>query len=86
MVKVEKFSGKFSSPGKGKGKARPSLKGRQIDPKSLIEIQDLLGDRPRRRDLLIEFLHLIQDHYNGISHRHLAALAGELKISMAFFL
>ena len=47
------------------------------------EIALLLGDRPRRRDLLIEHLHLIQDKYHQISAAHLAALADEMKLSFA---
>jgi formate dehydrogenase len=43
----------------------------------------LLGDRPRRRDLLIEFLHLIQDRYRALSVEHLAALAEEMRMSQA---
>ena len=43
--------------------------------------QALLTDRPRRRDLLIEHLHLIQDHYGHISGAHLAALAAEMKLA-----
>ena len=42
-----------------------------------------LRDRPRRRDLLIEHLHLIQDKYHQISAAHLAALADEMKLSFA---
>ena len=44
-------------------------------------MQALLGDRPRRRDLLIEHLHLIQDHYGHLSAPHLAALAHEMKLA-----
>ena len=58
-------------------------KGRQVDDQALEEISTLLGDRPRRRDLLIEHLHLIQDKYKHLSAAHLAALAKEMKISMA---
>jgi formate dehydrogenase len=46
-------------------------------------VQALLGDRPRRRDLLIEFLHLIQDEYHCLSMPHLAALAHEMRLAMA---
>jgi formate dehydrogenase len=46
-------------------------------------VQALLGDRPRRRDLLIEFLHLIQDQYRCLSTPHLAALAHEMRLAMA---
>jgi len=57
-------------------------KGRQIDPKALDEVRALLIDRPRRRDLLIEHLHLIQDHYGHLSAAHLAALANEMKLAL----
>ena len=67
--------------GKGKGRRRP--KGRQIDPEALEIVQSLLGDRPRRRDLLIEFLHVIQDAHGHLSAPHLRALAYEMKISQA---
>jgi len=46
-------------------------------------VRQLLGDRPRRRDLLIEFLHLIQDGYGHLSARHLRALGEELRIPQA---
>jgi formate dehydrogenase len=57
-------------------------KGRQVDPTALAEVQALLTDRPRRRDLLIEHLHLIQDHYGHLSAAHLAALAAEMKLAL----
>ena len=56
-------------------------KGRQIDPAALDEVRALLADRPRRRDLLIEHLHLIQDRYGHLSAAHLAALAAEMKLA-----
>ncbi|WP_298569479.1 NAD(P)H-dependent oxidoreductase subunit E [uncultured Aliiroseovarius sp.] len=67
--------------GKGKGRRKP--KGRQVDPAALEAVQALLGDRPRRRDLLIEFLHLIQDAHGHLSAPYLRALAYELKIGQA---
>ncbi|MEA2873785.1 MAG: formate dehydrogenase beta subunit [Hyphomicrobiales bacterium] len=65
-------------------KRRPhkTPKGRQVDPAALDEIQALLGDKPRRRDLLIEHLHLIQDRYGYLSAAHLAALAAEMKLAL----
>ena len=45
---------------------RRTPKGRQVDPQALEEVCALLGATPRRRDLLIEHLHLIQDAY-GVS-------------------
>lgn len=67
----------------GRGKGRRTPKGRQYEDAALAEVQALLGDRPRRRDLLIEFLHLVQDEYGHLSARHLRALAEEMRLSMA---
>ena len=67
----------------GRGKGRKTPKGRQYEDTALAEVRALLGDRPRRRDLLIEFLHLIQDAYGHQSAAHLRALAEEMKLSMA---
>ncbi len=56
-------------------KRRGQKKGRAVDPVAYKEVCDLLGERPLRRDLLIEYLHLIQDGYGHISAAHIAALA-----------
>ena len=66
-----------SAPGKG----RKTPKGRQVDDQALADVQALLGDRPRRRDLLIEFLHLIQDLSGHLSVAHLNALAQEMRLA-----
>ena len=58
-----------------RNRPRKTPKGRQVDPTALDEVRALLADRPRRRDLLIEYLHLIQDRYGYLSAGHLAALA-----------
>jgi NADH:ubiquinone oxidoreductase subunit F (NADH-binding)/NADH:ubiquinone oxidoreductase subunit E len=73
----------FEHPGEGRRRAKPTPKGRQVDPTAADEIELLLGDRPRRRDLLIEYLHLIQDKYHQVSAAHLAALADAMKLSFA---
>ena len=65
------------------GKSRKQPKGRQFSDAALNDIAGLLGDQPRRRDLLIEFLHLIQDNYGHISADHIAALAHEMKLAQA---
>ena len=67
----------------GKGKGRTTPKGRQFEDQAMTEIRDLLGERPRRADLLIEYLHLIQDKYRCLSAAHLRALAEDMRISMA---
>jgi len=72
-----------SSGGVGARRRPPRKpKGRQVDPAALADIQALLGDRARRRDLLIEHLHLIQDRYDHLSAAHLAALAAEMKLAL----
>ncbi len=67
----------------GKGKGRKTPKGRQLDDAAHGEVLALLGDRPRNRDLLIEFLHLIQDAHGHISAAHIRALAEELRTGQA---
>ena len=60
---------------------RTRPKGRHVDPPALDEIRGLLADTPRRRDLLIEHLHKIQDRYGHLSAAHLVALAHEMKLA-----
>ncbi len=67
----------------GRGRGRRTPKGRQLDDAALAEVRALLGERPRRRDLLIEHLHLIQDRYGHLSAAHLRALAEEMRLAMA---
>ncbi|MFK7868515.1 MAG: NAD(P)H-dependent oxidoreductase subunit E [Roseobacter sp.] len=79
-------SDKNAKPGvwkSGAGKGRRHTKGRQLDDAALAQVQALLGTQPRRPDLLIEFLHLIQDEYGHLSAAHLRALAEEMRLSMA---
>ena len=63
-------------------KVRSTPKGRSVDPQALSEVQVLLGDDPRRSDLLIEYLHRIQDRFGCISSAHVVALAAEMKLAM----
>lgn len=58
-------------------------KGRQLDDVALDEVRTLLGEAPRRRDLLIEHLHAIQDSYGCLEARHLRALAEEMRLAQA---
>ncbi|MEP3638744.1 MAG: NAD(P)H-dependent oxidoreductase subunit E [Paracoccaceae bacterium] len=67
--------------GRGKGRVRP--KGRAFEDQALEDVVALLGDEPRRRDLLIEYLHLIQDEYGHLSAAHLRVLAEDMRLSMA---
>ena len=67
----------------GRGKGRKTPKGRQLDDAALAEVRSLLGDAPRRRDLLIEHLHVIQDAHGHLSAAHLRALAEEMGLAQA---
>ena len=81
MSPLDNRVGIWKKKGGGKGRIRP--KGRQAEDGAWAEVRALLGDRPRRRDLLIEFLHLIQDAYGHLSAAHLCALAEEMRLSQA---
>ena len=72
---------RHSHPGRG-GRGATHPKGRQLDSNAHDQILDLLGDNLRSRDLLIEYLHLIQDKYGCLSAEHLVALAEEMKIAL----
>jgi formate dehydrogenase len=80
MSPLDTKSGIWKSGG---GKGRHTPKGRQLGDDALAEVRALLGDRPRRPDLLIEFLHLIQDAHGHISAAHLRALAEEMRMAQA---
>ncbi|CDS50883.1 tungsten-containing formate dehydrogenase beta subunit [Polaromonas sp. CG9_12] len=65
---------------------KSQLKGRQADDASLEQVRALIGARPaqgHRRDLLIEYLHLLNDAHRCLHERHLVALAREMNLSMA---
>jgi len=78
---VDTFDGDIGVWKSAPGKGRKTPKGRQVDDAALADVRALLGDRPRRRDLLIEHLHLIQDHYGHLSVQHLNALADEMRMA-----
>ena len=67
-------------------KSRHQPKGRQPDVQALAEVRALIGPRPlegHRRDLLIEHLHALNDHYRALHRAHLVALAHEMGIPQA---
>lgn len=68
---------------KSRKKARAFPKGRQVLPEARVEVQKLLKGQTLARDMLIEYLHLIQDKYGHLSAVHLAALAEEMKLAQA---
>ncbi len=68
--------------GKG-GRKSHRTKGRQLDEDAFGEVEALLGAASRSRDLLIEHLHKIQDHFGCLEARHMRALAETMKIAQA---
>ncbi len=62
---------------------RGTPRGRQLDPAALAELEELLGDASRARDMLVEHLHVLQDRYGHLSLRHLQALATWMNLPMA---
>src|SRR5258708_17771889 len=70
-------------PGSGRRRGLDHPKGRQVDPTALDEVLALLGERERHHDLLIEHLHLLQDHFGCLHARHLVALAEEMRLALA---
>ena len=67
-------------PGTGKKRKRRALRGRMVDPQALAQVEALVPE-PRRRDLLIEYLHRINDRYGQLGAPHLAALAKLLRLA-----
>tara|TARA_R110000751_G_scaffold189187_4_gene295243 strand:+ start:30044 stop:31723 length:1680 start_codon:yes stop_codon:yes gene_type:complete len=58
-------------------------KGRALDDAALGEMQGLLQGLDLRRDLLIEFLHRIQDTYGCLSAAHIRALGELMRLPQA---
>jgi formate dehydrogenase len=87
MAKADQSNGgkrsAYRHPGAGKRRTRAQPKGRQLDQQAMAEVAALLGERPRRRDLLVEFLHLIQDAHGHLAAAHIAALANEMRLAQA---
>jgi NADH:ubiquinone oxidoreductase subunit F (NADH-binding)/NADH:ubiquinone oxidoreductase subunit E len=72
-----------AAAGPSRERKRQAPRGRRVQPQALAEVQALLGDTPARRELLIEYLHRIQDAHGQLGTPHLAALAQCMKLSQA---
>ena len=64
-----------------RNKMKGEKRGRRVNPDALQQIGDLTASLPIRRDLLIEYLHLIQDKFGHISAEHITALASIMKLA-----
>ena len=62
---------------------KSKLKGRQADDSAIEQVQALIGEGPYRRDLLIEYLHALNDTYLGIKDVHMVAIAKLMRLPMA---
>ncbi len=62
-------------------KHREARQDKVIDKAFRGRLLALIGDKTPRRDRLIEYLHRIQDHNNGIDAEHLAGLADIVGLS-----
>jgi formate dehydrogenase len=67
---------------RGRRGVRGQARGRTVDPAPLAEARAPPGESPRRRDLLIEHLHKLQDRFGHLSAQHIAALAQEMRLAM----
>ena len=66
-----------------RGRKRRGPKGRRPNAAAVAQVRELLGDAPRRRDLLIEHLHKVQDRFGHLSAAHLGALAEEMRMAQS---
>ncbi len=71
-----------------KRRFRAKPRGRELEPQLLDELRELLGDERqdaslRRRDLLIEHLHVLQDRRGHLLLADLRALATYMNLPMA---
>ncbi len=64
-----------------RNKMRGEQRGRHVTQTAQEQIRDLLGSETPRRDLLIEYLHLIQDKFGHIAADHITALAAEMQLA-----
>ena len=72
-----------NTPGNKRPKGKFKPKGRLTDPNAIEEVKGLLQGATFQRDMLIEYLHIIQDNDKHLSAEKLAALAHLMKIPMA---
>ncbi|HMO45098.1 MAG TPA: NAD(P)H-dependent oxidoreductase subunit E [Rubrivivax sp.] len=74
-------AGAAGAEGPTRQRRREAPKGRRVEPQAREDLRRLLGTAPLARELLIEYLHRLQDHFGHLSARHLAALADEMRLA-----
>jgi formate dehydrogenase beta subunit len=71
------------NPSSNKKKTLFFPKGRSLSAGDCDLVQGIIGEKPYKRDMLIEYLHAIQDKEGHLSQGNLHALADALSIPMA---
>ncbi|MGQ0708128.1 MAG: NADH-ubiquinone oxidoreductase-F iron-sulfur binding region domain-containing protein [Rhodoferax sp.] len=66
----------------GRSRHPGHTRGHTVQPQALAELRALVGEGDLRRDWLIEYLHRLQDHFGGLFHRHLVALAHAMRLGV----
>ncbi len=85
MSDTQNFQKTPIAPGKSKQKrkSRYQPRGRQANTTDIEDLKKLFPAPPYQRDLLLEYLHLLQDEYNQLSKPHLTALSELTSFSLA---
>ncbi len=71
----------IASPDATRKRKREAPKGRRVSEAARAAVREVLGKAPRQRDMLIEYLHRLQDRFRHLSVDHLAALAQEMDLA-----
>jgi len=83
MAKNSKIVSGTSKKRGNSGKGGIRHRGRRVQEEARLEVRAVISALPIRRDLLIEYLHCLQDSYGYLSMSNLVALADELKLAPA---
>ena len=67
----------------GPDRRRTRGKGRRVEPEAQAAVRAAISNLPKRKDLLVEYLHCLQDRYGHLSAAQLVALADELRLAPA---
>lgn len=67
----------------GPDRRRTRGKGRRVEREAQAAVRAAISNLPKRKDLLVEYLHCLQDRYGHLSAAQLVALADELRLAPA---
>ncbi|HEY6451229.1 MAG TPA: NADH-ubiquinone oxidoreductase-F iron-sulfur binding region domain-containing protein [Steroidobacteraceae bacterium] len=72
---MDKLVTPIAPAGASRKRKRQAPRGRMVLPEAVAEVEALIGSAPYRHDLLIQYLHCINDRFGQLAAPHLAALA-----------